>query len=78
MDRMDDIHPLIQRALAKEIEYFRSEDHEWQLKLEEDAAVQKLVDEPILIFANNGYGDFLFLKFLVVLFRRLPFVCPFG
>lgn len=53
----------IQDAIESKKEFFWGEDGaEWKLKVETDASfVEKIVGCQVLIFANNGYGDYLFL-----------------
>ncbi len=39
------------------------EDCEWKLELKESARfIEEMVGCPVFVFANNGYGDHLFLK----------------
>ena len=50
-------------AQRKGIEYFMGEDCEWKLEIEEsNPYVEGIVGVSVCIFANNGFGDFLFLK----------------
>lgn len=58
----DDLPKILIQAQQKGIEYFMSEDYEWKLEIEKPDFVEVLVGCPVLIFANNGYGDNLFLK----------------
>ncbi len=57
------IHPLIQQALDEGIVYFHSGNCEWKILVERDEYVDECVGRDVLIFANNGYGDYLFLKY---------------
>jgi hypothetical protein len=61
---MENIPNSIQRALQTEREFFWGPDGaEWKLELQQDGEfIEKHVGIPVLIFANNGYGDYLFLK----------------
>lgn len=54
----------IQDAIESKQEFFCGEDGaEWKLKIEPDASsVEKVAGCRVLIFANNGYGDYLFLR----------------
>jgi hypothetical protein len=54
--------PLLE-ARKKGIEFFMGETCEWKLELEGSAPfVAESVGGPVLVFANNGFGDYLFLK----------------
>ena len=44
------------------IEFILTDEFEWKLELEEDHHVEKAAGCKILIFANNGFGDYLFLR----------------
>ncbi len=45
------------------VEYFQGEDAEWRLEFKEPVkSIEELAGGPVCIFANNGYGDYLFLK----------------
>ena len=50
----------IRKAMDQGVEYFMGEDCEWKLEIEEDPGF--IEGSGALIFANNGYGDYLFLK----------------
>ncbi len=51
------------KAQKKGIAFFMSQEYEWKLELEGSAMfLEDIVGCPVLIFANNGYGDNLFLK----------------
>lgn len=53
----------IRVAQEKGIELFMGENCEWKFEVEHVAPfIEAMVEEPVCIFANNGYGDFLFLK----------------
>ena len=45
-------------------EFFWGEDGaEWKLRIETEVNfIEKVVGSPVLVFANNGYGDYLFLR----------------
>jgi hypothetical protein len=50
-------------AQKKGIECFMGEACEWKLELESSAPfIADRAGSPVLIFANNGFGDYLFLK----------------
>jgi hypothetical protein len=54
--------PILQ-ALDQGIEYFVDQNHEWKLEIEQNLEhVRNSVGNSVLVFGNNGYGDFLFLK----------------
>jgi hypothetical protein len=61
---MNTIPNPIQRALQTKREFFWGPDGaEWKLEVQQDGEfIEKHVGIPVLIFANNGYGDYLFLK----------------
>jgi hypothetical protein len=45
------------------IEYFLGETCQWKLESESSAPfIEKQTGGPVCIFANNGFGDYLFLK----------------
>lgn len=45
------------------IEFFMSEDYEWKLEYTESAKfIEEMVGCAVYAFANNGFGDYLFLK----------------
>lgn len=53
----------LQKAIDQGIEFFMGEEYEWKLKIEgRDDCIEKLVGCQINVFANNGFGDNLFLK----------------
>jgi len=54
----------IRDAIENKKEFFWGEDGaEWKLKIEANASfVEKIAGCQVLIFANNGYGDYLFLR----------------
>lgn len=59
----DNLPKALLQAQEKGIEYFMGEDYEWKLEIENNAGfIEEIVGSPVLIFANNGYGDNLFLK----------------
>lgn len=50
-------------AREKGIGFFMGEDCEWKLECKESANfVEENVGGPVCVFANNGFGDYLFLK----------------
>ncbi|XCN73953.1 MAG: hypothetical protein Q3M24_04135 [Candidatus Electrothrix aestuarii] len=54
--------PLVD-AQKKGIEYFMGEYCEWKLQIEESPKfIEDTVGSPVCVFANNGFGDYLFLK----------------
>jgi hypothetical protein len=58
-----DIPKPIRDAQQKGVEYFEDESFEWKLDFESSSEhIEKTAGRPVLVFANNGYGDFLFLK----------------
>jgi hypothetical protein len=61
---MNAIPQPIQLALQRNEEFFWAPDGaEWKLEVRQDASfIEKHVGIPVLIFADNGYGDYLFLK----------------
>ena len=54
----------IERGLQVNNQFFWGPDGaEWKLQLEHDGQfIEKVVSVPVLVFANNGYGDYLFLR----------------
>lgn len=53
----------LQQAIENKVSFFAGENCEWKLELaESDEVIIKLAGAPIIVFANNGYGDYLFLK----------------
>jgi hypothetical protein len=53
----------LQLAIERKIQFFAGENCEWKLELADSIdAIDKLAGAPVLVFANNGYGDYLFLK----------------
>jgi hypothetical protein len=53
----------LQLAIEKKIQFFDGENCEWKLDLTDSIdTIDQLAGAPILIFANNGCGDYLFLK----------------
>jgi len=39
------------------------EEYEWKLKFKASSeCIEKIIGSPVCIFANNGFGDYLFLK----------------
>jgi hypothetical protein len=61
---MNDLLPKpLREAQEKGIEFFMGENCEWKLELKGTVkAVEQNVGSPVFIFANNGCGDYLFLK----------------
>ena len=50
-------------AKARKIEFFMGEACEWKFDIEEHPTfIENLIGTKAIIFANNGYGDYLFLK----------------
>ena len=53
----------IREAQEQGIEFFMGENCEWKLQFEESPKhIEKIVGGPVCAFANNGFGDYLFLK----------------
>lgn len=53
----------LQQAKQNNIDFFLKDGYEWKFEIEENVEhVEEFVGESILIFANNGFGDYLFLK----------------
>ena len=53
----------LREAHDRGIDFFMGEECEWKLGQEESAEfIERLVGCPVCAFANNGYGDYLFLK----------------
>ncbi|NBV24909.1 MAG: hypothetical protein EBS05_23690 [Proteobacteria bacterium] len=61
---MNDVLPKsLREAQDKGIEFFSGENCEWKLELEGSARfIEEIVGCPVCAFANNGFGDYLFLK----------------
>lgn len=54
----------IEKASKNGVRYFNCRECEWELKVEgRDKHIKKHTGFPIYVFANNGYGDSLFLKY---------------
>ena len=55
--------PQITKALESGVNLFMGDSFEWKLEVEEDARfIEEYTGTPVLAFANNGCGDYLFLK----------------
>jgi hypothetical protein len=53
----------LREAQAKGVDLFMGEACEWKLAPEVSAKfIEKIVGAPVFVFANNGFGDHLFLK----------------
>ncbi|HMP81113.1 MAG TPA: hypothetical protein PKA41_00220 [Verrucomicrobiota bacterium] len=53
----------LREALEKGVGFFMGEDCEWKFEQKESAEfIEKIVGCPVYAFANNGFGDYLFLK----------------
>jgi hypothetical protein len=51
------------KAQKAGVEYFAFDVHEWKLEFEGSVKrIEQLVGCPVFAFANNGFGDHLFLK----------------
>lgn len=61
VSRFTSMHPTIQRAIDAGITTFVTEDGEWDLHLESYPLVDSSFGGEVLIFANNGGGDYLFI-----------------
>ena len=61
---MNDLLPeSLREAHDRGIEFFTDENYEWTLELTSSAKfIEEIVGCPVCIFANNGFGDYLFLK----------------
>jgi hypothetical protein len=61
---MNDLLPKpLWEAQEKGIEFFMGENCEWKLEFKGAAKpIEQIVGSPVFIFANNGFGDYLFLK----------------
>jgi len=61
---MNDLLPVsLREAQERGIELFMGENCEWKLERKESAKfIEKMVGCPVCIFANSGFGDYLFLK----------------
>ena len=61
---MDNLLPkALREAQERKIEFFMGEDCEWKLESKESAKfIEEIVGCPVYVFANNGFGDYLFLK----------------
>ena len=62
-----DLKPLLpaplQKALDQKIEFFMGEGCEWKLEPKgSDKRIEELAGCRVFVFANNGFGDYLFLK----------------
>jgi len=59
----DGLPKSLRQAQKRGIEYFQSEDCEWKLECMESAKfIKEMVGCDVSSFANNGFGDYLFLK----------------
>ncbi len=59
----DQLPGALLNAEKNRIEYFMGEHCEWKLEVEPSTTfIEEMVDGPVYIFANNGFGDYLFLK----------------
>ena len=62
-DMNDNLPVPLQKAQQAGIEFFMAEDHEWKLEIKGSLKhIEKAAGSPVLAFANNGFGDHLFLK----------------
>jgi hypothetical protein len=53
----------LREAQERKIEFFMGEDCEWKLESKGPAKfIEEIVGCPVCVFANNGFGDYLFLK----------------
>jgi hypothetical protein len=54
----------IREAIESKKQFFWGENGaEWKLQIVTDASfIEKIVGSPVLAFADNGYGDYLFLR----------------
>ena len=52
----------LKNAQERGIEYFMGENCEWKFEIEKTPRlIEEIVECPVCVFANNGYGDYLFL-----------------
>lgn len=59
----DQLPKALRDAQDKGIEFFTDENFEWKIEIEGPAMfIEEIVGCPVCVFANNGYGDYLFLK----------------
>ncbi len=59
----DQLPEALLKAQENRIEYFMGEHCEWKLEAEPSSTLsEEIVDGAVHIFANNGFGDYLFLK----------------
>ena len=49
------------KKLTAKTDYFLYGGNEWRVKLDSDKQIEKLCGKEILVFADNGFGDYLFL-----------------
>lgn len=61
---MDNLLPKpLREAQERGITFFMGEDCEWKLERKESAKfIEEIAGCPVCAFANNGFGDYLFLK----------------
>jgi hypothetical protein len=53
----------LRKAQERGIEYFMGENCEWKLEFKGSAKfIEEIAGCPVCAFANNGFGDYLFLK----------------
>lgn len=53
----------LKEAQDRGIEFFMCGAREWKLEHKDSAKfIEKMVGCPVYVFANNGFGDYLFLK----------------
>jgi hypothetical protein len=60
---MNNLFPeTLRDAQERGIEYFMGENCEWKFEIEKTPRlIEKIVECSVCVFANNGYGDYLFL-----------------
>lgn len=59
----DQLPEALRKAQEKGIEYFMGENCEWKLEVKGSLKfIEEIVGCPVCVFANNGFGDHLFLK----------------
>lgn len=59
----DELPEPFQKAIDAGVDLFMGEDCEWKLEVEgRDEYIEKYAGGEICVIANNGFGDYLFLK----------------
>jgi hypothetical protein len=59
----DELPEPIQKAIEAGVDLFMGENYEWKLEVEgRDEYIEKYAGAEICVIANNGFGDYLFLR----------------